>query len=104
MSELPIANPERSADTRIPVTRTLAPTTTQFEDPYEITRKWLTYGLIWLLAGIMAVSGTMMFLMLWLHVPEGAHFVLDWLGISLGPVSALSGSAVTFYMERTRRG
>jgi hypothetical protein len=51
----------------------------------------------------MGVSGVMLFLMVWYGITDGAQFVLNWLGIALGPVSALAGSAVTFYMERTRR-
>jgi hypothetical protein len=73
-------------------------------DPYEPARKWVTYALVILLAAIVAISALMLYLTLRCHFGEGAHFVLDWMGIALGPVSALTGSAVTFYMERTRRG
>jgi hypothetical protein len=73
-------------------------------DPYEPARKGLTYALVGLLAAIVLISALMLYLMLRCHLGDGAHFVLDWMGIALGPVSALTGSAVTFYMERTRRG
>jgi hypothetical protein len=45
----------------------------------------------------------MLFVMLYFGV-DGAHFVLDWMGLALSPVAALAGSAVTFYMARSGRG
>jgi hypothetical protein len=56
-----------------------------------------------MLAGIILISAVMLSVMLYCEVTDGAHFVLDWIGITLGPVAALAGSAVTFYMERSRR-
>jgi hypothetical protein len=58
---------------------------------------------LWLLAGIIAASGLMMFALAWFNGNEGVDTVLRWMGLSLGPVGALVGSAVTFYMDRSRR-
>ena len=72
-------------------------------DTLAPAREAITYRLIWLLVGIIAASGVMIFVMLYCRINEGANFVLHWMGLALGPVAALAGSAVTFYMERPRR-
>jgi hypothetical protein len=72
-------------------------------DPHATARQRIAYGLVSLLAAAVAVSAGMLFMMLYWQIPEGAHFVLDWMGIALGPIAALTGSAVTFYMERSGR-
>jgi hypothetical protein len=72
-------------------------------DPLEPARRAIAYGLLGMLAGIILISAVMLSVMLYCEVTDGAHFVLDWIGITLGPVAALAGSAVTFYMERSRR-
>jgi hypothetical protein len=74
------------------------------EDTNAIARRRIAYGLVWLLAVTIGVSAIMLFVMLYCQIPEAAHFVLDWMGIALGPVGALTGSAVTFYMERSGSG
>lgn len=72
-------------------------------DPNEKTRRWVTFALVILLGTIILIAAAIMFIMLWYSIPDGAHFALDWMGIALGPVSALAGSAITFYLERARR-
>jgi hypothetical protein len=91
--------PPLARTARIPGGRRRGPET---GDEHAPTRKWIAYGLIWLLVAIVIVSAIMLIITLYRGISDGPHFVLDWMGIALGPVSALAGSAVTFYMDRSR--
>jgi hypothetical protein len=56
------------------------------------------------LIGIIAVSGGMLILIFcYCQIDGASDVVFRWMGFALGPVAALTGSAVTFYMERSRR-
>jgi len=72
-------------------------------DPLAPDRRVIAYILLGTLAGMLLASAIMLSLTLWLRISEGPHFVLDWMGLGLGPVAALAGSSVTFYMERSSR-
>jgi hypothetical protein len=69
-------------------------------DDAEATRKAIAFQLIWLLMGIIAGAGAMVFVLIYLNGGEGVDTILRWMGLALGPVGALVGSAVTFYMRR----
>jgi uncharacterized membrane protein YdjX (TVP38/TMEM64 family) len=94
----PLPPPPRSRVTvRRPETQILEEVT------HATARRRIAYGLLWLLAVTIVISAMMLFVMLFLGIPDGAHFVLDWMGIALALIGALTGSAVTFYMERSGR-
>jgi hypothetical protein len=69
-------------------------------DDAEATRKAIAFHLIWLLSGIIAGAGAMVFALIYLNAGDGVDTILRWMGLALGPVGALVGSAVTFYMRR----
>jgi hypothetical protein len=71
-------------------------------DSRDPVRKWIAYLLIWLLIGIIAGSGLMLFAALKCHIDGAADVIFRWMGVALAPVAALAGAAVTFYMERGR--
>jgi fluoride ion exporter CrcB/FEX len=73
------------------------------QDPLGNPRKVVTYCLIGILGGVLTVSAIMLSLMLLYHTTESAHFVLEFMGIALGAISALTGSAITFYMQGPNR-
>jgi hypothetical protein len=76
---------------------------TAVEDPIEKARKIIAFHLIWLLIGIISASGVGVFVLLLYSRDQAADIILRWMGLALGPVGALVGSAVTFYMERETR-
>lgn len=77
---------------------------TKLGDPFEKPRRIIAYHLIWLLIGIITASGAIMLVGLYrCSGTNEAEIVFRWMGLALGPVGALVGSAVTFYMERPRR-
>src|SRR5438270_10828751 len=73
------------------------------EVTHATARRRIAYELLWLLAVTIVISAIMLSVMLFCGIPDGAHFVLDWMGIVLALIGALTGSAVTFYMERSGR-
>jgi hypothetical protein len=72
-------------------------------DPRDPVRKWITYLLIWLLIGIIVTSGAMLIAMVLFRIDCPTDIIFHWMGLALGPVAALVGSTVTFYMGRSRR-
>lgn len=83
--------------------RVVARPTTAVEEPVEKARRIIAYHLIWLMIGIIAASGGAVFVLLLCGRDQSTDIILRWMGLGLGPVGALVGSAVTFYMERPRR-
>jgi hypothetical protein len=71
---------------------------TVIENPIEKARKIIAYHLIWLLIGIIAASGLGVLFLLLFGRDDATEIIFRWLGLALGPVGALVGSAVTFYM------
>jgi hypothetical protein len=71
---------------------------TVIENPIDKARKIIAYHLIWLLIGVIALSGFGVFFLLLFGRDEASDTILRWMGLALGPVGALVGSAVTFYM------
>jgi hypothetical protein len=69
-------------------------------DEAEATRKAIAFHLLRLLSGIIAGAAVMVFALIYLKSGDGVDTILRWMGLALGPVGALVGSAVTFYMRR----
>src|SRR5260370_31639985 len=89
---------------RVPVRRAPRDPRPPPTDPRDPVRKWIAYLLIGLLIGVIAVSGAMVIVTFFFcQVGGTSDVIFRWMSLSLGPVAALAGSAVTFYMERSRR-